>query len=74
MKPSMEKTTNPQNIEVKQFEIAMRMASNWQFRLNWLYEDSVITHPHAGPSENMICVAASTQISDVIKLSHLGVR
>ena len=60
-------------MDVTQFEMAMRMASKWQFRLNWLYEDKVMTQPQAGPRENIICVAASTQISGSVNISHFGV-
>ena len=53
MKPSTEKTTVPEKTEVMQLATATRMASRWQFRRKWLYEESVITHPHAGPSEKI---------------------
>ena len=32
-----------------------------------------MTHPHAGPREKIICVAASTQIFKVKSCSHFGV-
>ena len=52
---------------------AIVTASLWQSLLNSLYDERVITHPQAGPREKIICLAASFQISNVRRFSHLGV-
>ena len=63
----------PENIDVMPLAMAMLTASRWQSLWNSLYEDKVITHPQAGPRENMICFAASFHISNVRRRFHLGV-
>ena len=61
IKPIMENIANPANMEVAPLTIGTMRASRRQSLLNLLYEDIVISAPHAGPKEKKICIAASPQ-------------